>query len=121
MKNFNNNFKDKSQGFILWSVEFSKRLIIILSIAFLIFLMYAMIVPFFGVEVNDTLTAELSEVFKVTVGAYLIKSVIENVFRYNKFTFSAPNGEYDYDDSGYNDSESYSDGDVAEEEEVENE
>ena len=113
MKNFKNNFKDKSQGFILWSVEFSKRLIIILSVAFLIFLIYSMVVPFFGITISDTLTEELSNVFKVTVGAYLIKSVIENVFRYNKFSFSEPNGNYT-DNNNYLDN-NYSDGDGAEE------
>lgn len=117
MKNFNNNFKDKSQGFILWSVEFSKRLIIILSIAFLAYVIYAMITPFFGVILSDTLTEEISEVFKVTVGAYLIKSVIENVFRYNKFTFSEPNGEY-YSYSSDDDGD-YSDGETTETEEAE--
>lgn len=113
MKNFKNNFKDKSQGFILWSVEFSKRLIIILSIAFLIFLIYSMVVPFFGITISDTLTEELSGVFKITVGAYLIKSVIENVFRYNKFSFSEPNGDYTYDNNYSNNN--YSDGDNTEE------
>lgn len=113
MKNFKNNFKDKSQGFILWSVEFSKRLIIILSAAFLIFLIYSMVVPFFGITISDTLTQELSNVFKVTIGAYLIKSVIENVFRYNKFSFSEPNGNYT-DNNNYLDN-SYSDGDSSEE------
>lgn len=113
MKNFKNNFKDKSQGFILWSVEFSKRLIIILSAAFLIFLIYSMVVPFFGITISDTLTQELSNVFKITVGAYLIKSVIENVFRYNKFSFSEPNGNYT-DNNNYLDN-NYSDGDSAEE------
>lgn len=113
MKNFKNNFKDKSQGFILWSVEFSKRLIIVLSAAFLIFLIYSMVVPFFGITISDTLTQELSNVFKVTVGAYLIKSVIENVFRYNKFSFSEPNGNY-IDNNNYLDN-NYSDGDSAEE------
>lgn len=113
MKNFKNNFKDKSQGFILWSVEFSKRLIIILSAAFLIFLIYSMVVPFFGITISDILTQELSNVFKVTVGAYLIKSVIENVFRYNKFSFSEPNGNYT-DNNNYLDN-NYSDGDNAEE------
>lgn len=113
MKNFKNNFKDKSQGFILWSVEFSKRLIIILSAAFLIFLIYSMVVPFFGITISDILTQELSNVFKVTVGAYLIKSVIENVFRYNKFSFSEPNGNYT-DNNNYLDN-NYSDGDSAEE------
>lgn len=113
MKNFKNNFKDKSQGFILWSVEFSKRLIIILSAAFLIFLIYSMVVPFFGITISETLTQELSNVFKVTVGAYLIKSVIENVFRYNKFSFSEPNGNYT-ENNNYLDN-NYSDGDSAEE------
>lgn len=113
MKNFKNNFKDKSQGFILWSVEFSKRLIIVLSAAFLIFLIYSMVVPFFGITISDILTQELSNVFKVTVGAYLIKSVIENVFRYNKFSFSEPNGNYT-DNNNYLDN-NYSDGDSAEE------
>lgn len=113
MKNFKNNFKDKSQGFILWSVEFSKRLIIILSAAFLIFLIYSMVVPFFGITISDILTQELSNVFKVTVGAYLIKSVIENVFRYNKFSFSEPNGDYTYNNN-YPDN-NYSDGDSVEE------
>ena len=98
MKNFKKNYKDKSQGFILWSVDFSKRLILVLTILYILICIYAMVSPCFGITISDVFIEKSTDTFKVMVGTYLVKSVLENIFQYNDFSFSKSNGEF-YDEN----------------------
>jgi hypothetical protein len=98
MENFLTSFKDKSQRFIVWSVEFSKRLISSFTLLFFLIMISSIILCWFDKAISDTVVNQMSITFRTIVGIYLVKSTLENIFRYNDFTFAKTNQEYENGD-----------------------
>ena len=75
--------------FMSWSVTFSQLVFKLITEIWVLGMVYAsalILIAIFKVEqfsYIDTLITELCDVFKVSVCGILIKSTIENVFRYN--------------------------------------
>lgn len=66
-----------------WMLEFSKRMLIMLSVCYGAMLIYAGVMLFLG---KDTVTLstfiqQVTMVFSLGVVSYLIKSAVENVFK----------------------------------------
>lgn len=79
----------KAKDFALWSLTFTKKLILVVTIIWASCLLYSAIMIFFAiVDVDDfsyldTFIADNGETFRLIVGANLISKTIENVFKYN--------------------------------------
>lgn len=76
----------KIQLFFDWAIEFSKKVVIGVSIIYIIGCIYAMVMismSYFtgSITALETLITESNETFRVVVGGYLIKSLFENVVK----------------------------------------
>lgn len=70
-----------------WLWEFSKRIVILIAIAFFIDLIYSRIFLIFNPD-STTITelfSQMSSLFKVTVISYAVKAGFENVTKIKKY------------------------------------
>lgn len=73
-----------------WLWEFSKKIIVGLFIIYVITYVYSYVLILLSAKFNwnisylDTLISETNSTFKIIIGGYLIKSMMENVFKINK-------------------------------------
>lgn len=70
----------------VWIWEFSKKVIRVVTILYVISFVYSIVATFYFISVSatyatclDTLITETNETFRYIVGGYLIKAGIENV------------------------------------------
>lgn len=81
--------KINTKDFMLWSLSFTKKLIIVVTAMWAFCLFYSAIMIFYAVlkvddfSYLDTFIADNGETFRLIVGANLISKTIENVFKYN--------------------------------------
>lgn len=84
--------KKKKKGVknaLSWTWEFTKKIVMLLSILYIVNWLYSAIVIAIAIynagtfSYLDTLISETNETFRIVVGANVIKSCIENVFKYN--------------------------------------
>ena len=74
-----------------WSWEHTKMIINVLSILYVVNWLYSVVIIAIAVAQTgqfsflDTLITETNETFRVVVGAGVVKSCVENVFKYNDF------------------------------------
>lgn len=73
-----------------WSLSFTKRVIVTVTILWIIQLIYSMVMIWYAVETQgnfsylDTFIADNGETFRLIVGTNIISKTIENVFKYNE-------------------------------------
>lgn len=80
-----------------WLWEFSKRIVILVAIAFFIVLIYSMIFLIFNPDstaINGIFT-DMSNIFKATVISYAVKAGFENIFKIHKY--DKEESEYEMD------------------------
>lgn len=76
----------KIQLFFDWAIEFSKKVVIGVSIIYILACIYSMVmisISYFtgSITALETLITESNETFRIVVGGYLIKSLFENVVK----------------------------------------
>ena len=75
---------------IKWSLSFTKKVIIMVTIIWIIQLIYSAIMILYAVQkcgdfsYLDTFISDNGETFRLIVGTNIISKTIENVFKYNE-------------------------------------
>ena len=73
-----------------WSLSFTKRVIVTVTILWVIQLIYSMIMIWYAVKTQDNFSyldsfiADNGETFRLIVGTNIISKTIENIFKYNE-------------------------------------
>lgn len=70
-----------------WLWEFSKRIVVLVAIAFFIVLIYSMVFMFFNPDSTAIISifTDMSRIFKATVISYAVKAGFENVIKIYKY------------------------------------
>ena len=87
--------KDKTQNTRLkemfsWSLTFTKKVIILVTLAWLVQLVYSAIMIRYAIETCgnfsylDTFITDNGESFRLIVGTNIVSKTVENVFKYNE-------------------------------------
>ena len=73
----------KQRKFMKWIQEFSKKIVVVFFITYLIILaiLVLVIVKIGGSAGIDTMTTEINETFRVVIGGYIIKAAVENAIK----------------------------------------
>lgn len=73
----------KQRKFMRWIQEFSKKIVVVFFITYLIILaiLVLVIVKIGGRSGIDTMTTEINETFRVVIGGYIIKAAVENAIK----------------------------------------
>ena len=73
----------KQRKFMRWIQEFSKKIVVVFFITYLIILaiLVLVIVKIGGSAGIDTMTTEINETFRVVIGGYIIKAAVENAIK----------------------------------------
>lgn len=81
-----------------WLWEFSKRIVVSVSIVFFIVLIYSMIFMFFNPDSTalQGLLDNISHIFEITVVCYAVKAGFENVTKIKKYNKEDNEDEVDY-------------------------
>lgn len=75
---------------IKWTLAFSKRVIVLVTVLWSIQSIYSAIMIFYAIRhygefsYLDTFITDNGETFRLIVGTYLLSKTIENVFKYNE-------------------------------------
>lgn len=74
---------NKQRKFMRWIQEFSKKIVVVFFITYLIILaiLVLVIVKIGGSAGIDTMTTEINETFRVVIGGYIIKAAVENAIK----------------------------------------
>lgn len=77
---------EESKNYISWIQSFSKKIVTITFLLYLLLNLVILIVSLFQVHIGgapsfDTIYSEINETFRVVIGGYLIKAGIENAFK----------------------------------------
>lgn len=78
-----------NKSFMKWSLSFTKKVVTIVTIAWLMQLIYSAIMIYYAVQITgdfsylDSFISDNGETFRLIVGAGIIAKTIENVFKYN--------------------------------------
>lgn len=77
---------EKTKNFFTWVQEFSKKIIVIAFIVYLINTIYTLVLVYLSYSQGmltglDTLISETNQTFREVIGGYLIKAALENVFK----------------------------------------
>ena len=78
------------KSFFKWSLTFTKRVIIVVTIAWVLQLIYSAVMILYAVHTCgdfsylDSFITDNGETFRLIVGAGIITKTIENVFKYNE-------------------------------------
>lgn len=81
--------KKSVKNALSWTWEFTKKVVMLLSVLYILNWIYSAIIIAVAIYNTDTfcyldtLITETNETFRIVVGANVIKSCIENVFKYN--------------------------------------
>lgn len=73
-----------------WSLTFTKRVIVLVTLIWFIQLIYSAVMIWFAVQTQgnfsylDTFITDNGETFRLIVGTNIISKTIENVFKYNE-------------------------------------
>ena len=73
-----------------WSLSFTKKVIVIVTILWIIQLTYSAIMILYAVKMQgnfsylDTFISDNGETFRLIVGTNIVSKTIENVFKYNE-------------------------------------
>lgn len=85
--NTNSNQKKKTRNKKQWLWEFSKKIVVLVAIAFFIVLLYTLV--FLIINPDSTaiqfLLDNMSDIFKVTVISYAVKAGFENIVKIHKY------------------------------------
>ena len=73
-------------GFILWAQNFSKKIVTIFSILYVIIIIVMVTMLTFELRIGftdgvSTMISEINETFRIVIGGYLIKAAVENGFK----------------------------------------
>lgn len=77
-------------NFFKWSLTFTKRVVVVVSIAWILQLIYSATMILYAVHTCgdfsylDSFISDNGETFRLIVGAGIITKTIENVFKYNE-------------------------------------
>ena len=99
-----NEAKNNNPTMLNWLWEFSKKIIVGLFIIYVVTYIYTYILILLSAKFNwnisylDTLISETNSTFKIIIGGYLIKSMMENVFKINKTNNSSSISEEEFVD-----------------------
>jgi len=80
----------KSRKFLLWSLTFTKRVILLVTFLWSLQLIYSAIMIGYAVTTQgnfsylDTFMTDNGETFRLIVGVNIVSKTIENVFKYNE-------------------------------------
>ena len=75
---------------IKWSLSFTKKVIVIVTILWIIQLVFSAIMILYAVKTQgnfsylDTFISDNGETFRLIVGTNIVSKTIENVFKYNE-------------------------------------
>ena len=81
--------KKQNKAFMKWSLSFTKKVVTIVTIAWIVFSIYSAIMIYYAVQTTgdfsylDTFISDVGETFRLIVGAGIVAKTIENVFKYN--------------------------------------
>lgn len=80
-----NQFKPKTKKQWLW--EFSKKIVVLVAIAFFIVLLYTLVYLVFNPDGTGIqfLLDNMSDIFKITVVSYAVKAGFENIIKIRKY------------------------------------
>lgn len=73
-----------------WSLSFTKRVIVTVTILWIIQLVYSMIIIWYAVKTQgnfsylDSFIADNGETFRLIVGTNIVSKTVENIFKYNE-------------------------------------
>ena len=73
-----------------WSLSFTKRVIVTVTILWIIQLIYSMIMIWYAVDTQgnfsylDSFIADNGETFRLIVGTNIISTTVENIYKYNE-------------------------------------
>lgn len=79
----------KSNSFFNWMQEYSKKIISITFIIYVIINIYLLIMTIYVFQTTkefqslDTLITEINQTFREVIGGYIIKAAVENVSKYS--------------------------------------
>ena len=99
-----NKAKLNNPTMLNWLWEFSKKIIVGLFIIYVVTYIYTYVLILLSAKFNwnisylDTLISETNSTFKIIIGGYLIKSMMENVFKINKTNNSSSISEEEFVD-----------------------
>lgn len=80
----------KLKDTLTWSLTFTKKVIILVTVAWSIQLIFSAIMIWYAVQSQgnfsylDTFITDNGETFRLIVGANIVSKTIENVFKYNE-------------------------------------
>jgi len=81
----------KLKNALFWSWEFTKLIIVILTIVYILQMIFSAFIIFYSLKFTsslmylDSFITETNETFRLIVGANVVKACVENVFKYNDF------------------------------------
>lgn len=82
--------KEKNRKFLLWSLTFTKKVIILVTILWSLQLIYSAVMIYIAINgygnfnYLDTFIIDNGESFRLIVGINIVSKTIENVFKYNE-------------------------------------
>ena len=84
------NFTKKVKETLMWSLTFTKKVVIIVTFAWFLQLIFSAIMICYAVILQgnfsylDTFINDTGETFRLIVGVNIVSKTIENVFKYNE-------------------------------------
>ena len=80
------NAVEKQKKFLVWVQEFSKKIVVIIFIVYILSTISSLILIYLSYKQGmisgiDTLISETNQTFREVVGGYIIKAAIENAFK----------------------------------------
>lgn len=81
--------KKQSKSFLSWSISFLKKVVVVVTIAWIFQLIYSAIMILYAVNVCgdfsylDTFISDNGETFRLIVGTGIVAKTVENIFKYN--------------------------------------
>ena len=82
--------KKQIKNMLAWSLSFTKKVIILVTITWVIQMTYSAILIFYAVKTQgdfsflDTFISDNGESFRLIVGVNIVSKTIENIFKYNE-------------------------------------
>ena len=77
---------EKQKKFVNWVQEFSKKIVVMVFILYLISMFFSLILVYYSFKQGsisgiDTLITEINQTFRDVIGGYIIKAGVENAFK----------------------------------------
>ena len=82
--------KKQIKNMLAWSLSFTKKVIVLVTLTWVIQMTYSAILIFYAVKTQgdfsflDTFISDNGESFRLIVGVNIVSKTIENIFKYNE-------------------------------------